>query len=54
LSLFIAAGSVAGLVWHFVHGGQSNGDVLALLVPLNIGVAVSVWWGEIWGVTVGS
>ncbi|HEU4763346.1 MAG TPA: DUF4105 domain-containing protein [Gemmatimonadales bacterium] len=49
LSLFIAAGSVAGLLWHLVHGGQANGDVLALLVPVNLGVAASVWWGELRG-----
>lgn len=43
LAIIIAAGSVLGLAWHFLVGGQANGDVLALLVPVNVGLAAGVW-----------
>ncbi|MGB7211646.1 MAG: DUF4105 domain-containing protein [Gemmatimonadales bacterium] len=43
LGIIIAAGSLLGLAWHVVIGGQANGDVLALLVPVNVGMAVGVW-----------
>lgn len=43
LAAFIGAASLAGLAWHFLHGGQANGDVLALMVPINAGLAGGVW-----------
>lgn len=43
LATFIGAASLAGLGWHFWPGRQANGDVLALLVPINVGLATSVW-----------
>ncbi|MGH7532377.1 MAG: DUF4105 domain-containing protein [Gemmatimonadales bacterium] len=43
LAIIIAAGSLVGLAWHGVIGGQANGDVLALLVPVNVGLAAGVW-----------
>lgn len=43
LALFIATASLLGLGWHLVRGGQANGDVLALLVPTDLGLAASVW-----------
>ena len=43
LGVFVGAASLVGLGWHFLHGGQANGDVLALMVPINVGLAVSVW-----------
>ena len=42
LAIVIAAGSVLGLLWHLIIGGQANGDVLALLVPVNVGLAYGV------------
>lgn len=43
LAIVIAAGSLVGLAWHLMIGGQANGDVLALLVPVNVGLAAGVW-----------
>ncbi|HEV2290247.1 MAG TPA: DUF4105 domain-containing protein [Gemmatimonadales bacterium] len=42
LAGIIAVGSVLGLLWHLVIGGQANGDILALLVPVNVGLALGV------------
>ncbi|MFI5234347.1 MAG: DUF4105 domain-containing protein [Gemmatimonadales bacterium] len=42
MAAVVAGGSALGLFWHLVVGGQANGDVLALLVPVNAGLAVGV------------
>lgn len=42
LAGIIAAGSLLGLLWHLGIGGQANGDILALLVPVNVGLALGV------------
>lgn len=50
LAIIIAAGSLLGLAWHVLIGGQANGDILALLVPIDLGLAWGVgreaWWGR--------